>query len=236
MEVNNNKKIINYESGYVIKSAREGIYVLLDNNYNVIGIRKYNTMLGKEVKMELECYENGLFPKLSYPFNNYTIKDIIDLSSRIEDIDAYDEDNVLLVKMDGTWQSNNDLEDGIYLLAYAKFLGEELKDFNRYARHMISLNGVCMNESDYLNHLINEISHGIKSYINKKIIPCPSDILNLIGENPSEEKTKYFNYQVLMQLVQDLKKKKSNLEVVSDELLYTVKGKRGRTLHRVKTI
>mgnify|MGYP003308024745 CR=1 FL=1 len=76
-----------YDDAIIMNSPKKGIYVILDRNYNTIGIHKveFATMhLTKEdiVKGYSELYdlvdkESGCY--FSYPFENLSLKQIIDL-------------------------------------------------------------------------------------------------------------------------------------------------------------
>ncbi len=137
-EVINKLGFSNYNSidvtdEYIIINCNMGIRIILDYNFNILNVLNNNN--------------TDISKKLSFPFDNYDVEDIVSISKNIdteEDIDS----NLNI--------SNNDK-----LLAYIKFLSLELEKYFSLSYKMQSLGYGMPDSSQYLNSIINKINNYI---------------------------------------------------------------------------
>lgn len=173
-----------YDDVIIIDSPKIGIYVLLDKNYNIIGVHKTELSTFNLSKSELclgysELYntinEDARF-RLCYPFQNFSLKQIVDISNRIEIIETnHEHSSEMLV--------NGELVDGendstyIELLSYIKILGKEIKEYYSNCYQMYMMNFDYPNVIAYINQFIYNIDECINKSISTNERPFPIDIL-----------------------------------------------------------
>lgn len=105
-----------FENIILLSTPIEGLYIILDKNYNTIGIEK-------NASQKLELFANDFYEKYSksieetpsnklfeYPFENYTIKKFIDFSNIIDELD------------------NKDDTEYVELISYIKFISKEIQN------------------------------------------------------------------------------------------------------------
>ena len=173
-----------YEDIIILNSPKKDIFVLLDNNYNTIGIHKLKQ--GNQTKSIEEYaikyrdlynysgYNNGL--DLPYPFQNFSLKQIVDLANRV----IFHKDRVFVND-----KYVLDDHDNIYisLLAYIKFLGMQIEQYFLNAYQM-KMEGFEYPEVHlYLRSIILNIDECINMYIDKKTRPFPIDIIQYLGQD-----------------------------------------------------
>ena len=198
--------------GNVIKlnSQKKGIYTLIDEYYNVIGVYTDELSLKHQTKEELtdkiakiyikyssNVNKNGQYILPSI-FGGFSLKDIQCLSNRIEilptnhghstdmtinfqKVDRIDEDDVSKVCF--------------YYLAYISFLGSYLKQYFQKSFHMKSLGFDYPDVYDYLNNLVSNIEKGIENIDRSPV----ADISVSIGETGRKFLDEYSNvlYQII---------------------------------------
>lgn len=125
----------------------------MDENYNVFGVEEWDPLIKTFPSFVNEkCYEYWSFTSelyddgFNYPFEGYTLKQLIDLSNRIEIMEST-HGHTLCTRVNGDWYDRNDedYEDEFQMLSYIKFLGEELKQYFLLNYHMQSIGYVKTN-------------------------------------------------------------------------------------------
>lgn len=213
-----------FKNGYLLGTYEKNIYILLDKNYNTIGIRKIDGGGGnfhEVVQSELARYEEGMFPHLSYPFESLTLKEIIEVSSQIEEVDTYYDEELCYVKANDIWYPFSLQDDYLSVLLYIKYLGEKLKQYHVYAYQMHTLGINMLSESDYLNAIMNKVTKCLEEYHRQN--PNSSNRLALNNHiDVSSSESAYLNSEVANALLKDLCAKKkgySKLSSISKKLV-----------------
>ena len=198
--------------GNVIKlnSRKKGIYTLIDENYNVIGVYADELSLEHQTKEELEntiaktyekysskVDENGEYI-LPSVFGGFSLKDILDLSNRIEILSSNQGHSTSMMincqEVDRT--SEDDFSKVcFYFLAYISFLGNYLKKYFKESFRMKSLGFDYPDVYTYLNNLVSNIEKGIE---NIDTFPV-RDIADSVGETGIDFLDGYSNalYQII---------------------------------------
>ena len=158
--------------GNVIKlnSNNKGIYTLIDEHYNVIGVYTDELSLEHQTKEELankiakiyknysEVNETNILPA---PFEGLSLKEIQDLSNRIEIMsDGHFTD--MTINLQDVCKTDDDFSKlCFYYLTYIKFLGCYINKYFKESFHMKSLGASYPDVYTYLSKIIN----GIEEYI-----------------------------------------------------------------------
>ncbi len=172
-----------YKDIIILNSPKKDIFVLLDDNYNTIGIHKLE--YGKSIEEYAKNYQNlynyvddnyGL--DLPYPFQNFTIKQIVDIADRVT-FDGYKvfvNDKLVIDEIMGK-------PDNIYisLLAYFKFLGMQIEQYFLNAYQMKMLGFDYPEVHSYVKNIVLNINECINMSIDKKTRPFPIDITDYLG-------------------------------------------------------
>lgn len=190
------------------------IYVLFDKNYNTICIEKCDWINDYEdlknfvkAKYDIHCNLPNIFPfgkKFGYPFEELTLKQIIDLSNRIEVMET-NHGHSLSTKVNGDWYDRNSEENQEYfqLLSYVKFLGEQIKSYFIINYHMQAMGFEVPDVYEYVRTLISKLNECVDFYLEHNRRPYPSDILSGLGQNYREVKLDGILYDVADLLMQD---------------------------------
>ena len=177
-----------YKDIIILNSPKKDIFVLLDNNYNTIGIHKLED--GKQMKSIEEyaikyqnLYNNVDYNSeltLPYPFQNFSLKQIVDLASRVSFYKNHVivNDKYVLDDYDNTY---------ISLLAYIKFLGAQIEQYFFNAYQMKMLGFEYPEVHSYLKSIMVNINECIDINIDKKTRPFPIDIVEYLGHNNVEK-------------------------------------------------
>lgn len=172
----------------------EEIYVLFDKNYNTICIEKCDWIVDYEdltnfVKTKYKTYSSladkfSFERKFSYPFESYTLKQIIDLSNRVEIMET-NHGHTLCTRVNGDWYDRNygENEENFQLLSYIKFLGEEIKQYFLLNYHMQTMGFEVPDVYSYVRSLISKVNVCVDYHLEYNKRPWPSDILSSIGQN-----------------------------------------------------
>lgn len=215
------------KENYIIalNNPNEDIYVLFDKNYNTICMEKCDYINDRE---DLENFINSRYvmynnlpcvfnyrKNFGYPFQDFTLKQIIDLSNRIEIMETND-GQVLSTRVNGYWYDRDKYENKEYfqLLSYIKFLGEEIKEYFKLNYHMQTMGFDVPDIYEYVRTLINKINNSVDLNIKNNKINCPNDILKLIGKNPRELKMNEILYDINNLLIS-----KKDLSIIAKALL-----------------
>lgn len=195
-----------YKDTIILNSPIKDIYVLFDKDYNTIGIHKVEPKT-KHLTMEeiSELYTNlyNLVDEkknycFSYPFQNFSLKEIIDISDRIHVKHSSE------IFVNGDLVINEDNENYINLLLYIKFLGEQIKQYFLNAYQMKIMGFDYPDVYEYVNRLIANINMCIDDNIKNNRRPLPIDIINYLGqERKNIDKYNYALYNIIDLLLKE---------------------------------
>lgn len=209
--------IFNFPNQNYIISLSEpigNIYVLLDKNYNTICVKKCDWIndfadLKYFVDSRYDIYNNLpnvylLKKNFDYPFENFTLKQIIDLANRVEVIETT-QGHISSMKVNEDWYDRNSDENQEYfqLLSYVKFLGEEIKRYFLLSYHMQTMGFKVPDLDEYVRTLISKLNKCVNFYLEDNRRPYPSDILSGLGQNYREVKLDGILYDVIYLLMKD---------------------------------
>lgn len=197
------------------------IYILLDKNYNTICIEKCDWITSYEdlrnfvedrynshcsLPSELPSFQKLGYPfeKFGYPFGNFSLKQIMDLSSRVEVRDT-NHGHSLITRINGDWyyRKSQQHEDYFQLLSYVKFLAEEIEQYFILNYHMQKMGFEVPDVYSFTRALISKIDKCVNYYIKKNIRPFPYDILSYIGQNSKKLSFDGILYDVVELLLND---------------------------------
>lgn len=178
-----------YDDVIIINSPKTFIYVLLDKNYNIIGVHKVKPATIHFSKREIARGYNELYStlneddrfKLHYPFESFSLKQIVDISNRVEIIETnHGHSSDIIVNgslVDG-------INDSVYieLLSYIKILGNEIKEYYLNCYHMYIMGFDYPDVFAYINAFMDNIDECINKSINNNERPFPIDILRYTGK------------------------------------------------------
>lgn len=179
-----------YGNVILINTHIEGLYVIFDKNYNTIGIER-------NLHQDKECFANNFYErysqftdmvpfgeKLDYPFDNYTLKNFIDLANKVDIIEG-NHGHSISIKVNGEWYDRNSHENEEYfqLLSYIKFISEEIKRYFLMNYHMQAMGFLIPDIYSYVRALIKNINASVDYQVENNQRPWPSDILSSIGQN-----------------------------------------------------
>lgn len=176
-----------YDDVILLNAPIENLYVMLDKNYNIISIESKSSNECKRDFVKREYYGYNLSSLDYSPFKNFSLKQIVDIASRIEISKNY-HGHSLSTKINGELFSRESDEEADYyqLLSYIKFLGEEIKRFFSLSYQWKVLGFDAPNIYEYLRHLICRIDNCINACITNNKRPWPADVLSSIGRNNEE--------------------------------------------------
>ena len=175
-----------YEDIIILNSSKNDIFVLLDDNYNTIGIHKleYSSQIKNIEKCAIKYrnlynyVDSNNWLNLPYPFKNFSLKQIVDLANRVD----FYKNHVIV---NGKYVLDD--YDNVYisLLSYSKFLKEQIEQYFLNAYQMKMLGFEYPEVHSYLKSIVTNIDQCINMYINKKTRPFPIDIIQYLGQDRS---------------------------------------------------
>lgn len=173
----------------VLNTPKQNVFVLLDENYNTIGVHSNNSEKPEEkVKRCIRTYnkiytdaDNDYGYELPYPFQNYSLKQFLDISKLI----SFRETNhghSSETSVNGINIDDFD-EDSKALLSYIMFLSDLINEYYVTVYHMTILGYECPDIYSYTNNLNSRIRECINTNIKENNRPFPVDVINFIGLN-----------------------------------------------------
>lgn len=164
-----------YFGSILLNTPTEGLYVVFDKNYNTTGI------------VNLNSQGTLIYTKSNYPFEGFTLKQIIDLSNIIDILET-NHGHSLSTRINGIWYDRDSQENEEYfqLLSYIKFLGEEIQKYFLLSYHMQTIGFEVPDVFSYVRNLTSKVNNCIDNHLLKNERPMPSDILSYIGQNHRE--------------------------------------------------
>lgn len=186
----------------IVNSPKKGIYVILNKNYNTIGIHKVDEGNKHFTDEELvegysELYDyvdidRGLsFP---HPFEQFSLKQIMELSNRVFIHDT-NHGNSFHMIID---EKIVDCSEYATILSYIKFLGEQINEyfFNYY--QMMMMDFTYPDIYSYIRNLVNNINECIRLNMEKGRNVLPIDVLDYLGQDRRNlDKYEHLLYQII---------------------------------------
>ena len=165
----------------VVGTANKDVFVLMDEEYNVIGAHRFNKT-DKERSLYNAIYNARSIYNYIYVLYDLTIRDIVELSNRVE-LTEQNHGHSFRMIVNG---EDVDMDYGkhyIELLSYIKFLGKKIENYysNLYKAKMLGIE--YPNVISYVISLVNNIDNCINESIEENKRPWPIEILAHIGDN-----------------------------------------------------
>lgn len=200
-----------YGDVILLNTSNKYVYVLLDKNYNTIGIHKVefaNMHLTKqqitdgynEIYNLIDESEGYCFP---YPFQNLSLKQIVNLSNRIN-IYGSNHGHSSDFTINGDMIIGENDKTYICLLSYIKFMGIQIEEYflNSYKMKILGF--------DYpdIHSYIKNTMYNIRQCVNDNIKigrrPFPVDVLEYIGQNNKDiELYNHYLYNIIDLLMKE---------------------------------
>lgn len=176
----------------VLSTPITDLFIIMDKNFNTIGV-EYIDLDFEDLEEYISnkyygyCNFTDVLPcgdNLGYPFEEFTLKNIIDLSNRVE-VRETNQGHSLRIKVNGDWHDKNaeENEDYFKLLSYIKFLGEEIKQYFLLSYHMQAMEFEMPDVYAYVRTLNNKLLEYVFNCAAFSKRPIPSDYLSYIGQN-----------------------------------------------------
>ncbi len=165
-----------YENTIILNTPKKDVFVLLDENYNTIDILK---MVDNDYQTTIEnhllAYKSPNY--LPYPFQDFSLKQLLDLANRIsiDRLRTFVNDKLVFGNQNNSY---------ILLLTYVKFLSEQIEQYFLNAFQMKIMGFSYPDAYSYINSLIQNINECIMLYIENEKRPFPIDIINYLGQDP----------------------------------------------------
>lgn len=201
-----------YDEVIVLNTPIDNLFVLMDKNYNTFCIDKLKSEFEDledfiEEKYCTFCNYTDIVPfgeNFGYPFEEFTLKNIIDLASRIEVMET-NHGHSLSMQINGEWYKRDEveLEDYFKLLFYIKFLGEEIKQYFLLSYHMKAMGFEVPDIYTYVRQLISKVNERVDNCLNHYRRLYPKNILSYIGQNYHETDMNGILYDVIDLLMTD---------------------------------
>ncbi len=198
-----------YDDIILVSTPTKGLYVILDENYNTIGVEKITSQNLEEFVSDFYEKYSTNSKRFDYPFENYTLKNFIDLANDINIIGA-NHGNSNYTRINGKWYDRSKHKNDEYfkLLSYVKFISEEMKMYFLTSYHMQVMGFEFPDIYSYVNSLMKNMT----TYINQQIAsdqrPWPIDILSSIGQNNAN-----LNFDSMLYDIADLLMKQKGIKV-----------------------
>lgn len=211
--------IIGISKDAILLNKAGNVVVLFDKNYNTISVESNVELSSIE---EIDYYMARKYREYSsftddmpfgenfgYPFEKYTLKDVVDISNRIETMEV-NHGHSIIFKVNGEWYENDPENDYLQILAYIKFLGEELKQYFLYCYNMQMMEFEVPDPYLYIRRLIKKVDESVEYYTSRRMRPYPCDVLNYIGQNHRE-----LNYDGILYCTIDLLMRQKGIKIKS---------------------
>lgn len=202
-----------YDDIILVSTPTKRLYVVLDENYNTIGVEKItNQKLEEFISDFYERYSTNS-KTFSYPFENYTLKNFIDLGNKIDIIEA-NHGNSSYTRINEKWYDRSKHKNDEYfkLLSYVKFISEEMKMYFLTSYHMQVMGFEFPDVYSYVNALMNNITTYINQQIANNQRPWPTDILSNIGQTSTNA-----TFDSMLYDIADLLMKQKEVKVKDDD-------------------
>lgn len=204
-----------YDDVILLFTKTEDLYVFMNKDFDIIGVQN-NFQDVCEEEFVMNFYEEYSQRKdIIYPFSKYTLKNLIELSNKI---DIIPEHGYPEIGINGTWILSDAKEDEKYkdLLLYVKFLDEMIYRYFQEYYHMSSLGwGQSMpNVYEYVRSIMDILNYCVK-YCNNK-----NDVMDYLGVNMIQDE---FVASLLYGVVAAIKSHQTDLKPLANDLLKILK-------------
>lgn len=199
-----------YDDVIMLHTPKSGIYVLLDNNYNVMGIHVVepaniyppNEYIARTNKMIYNKVDEREGRSFSSPFQNFSLKQIVDAASSIEIRETnHGHSSELLIN--GLTVNDNLSDNYLGLLSYIKFLGEQIKQYFLNAYHMKMMGFEYPDVYSYINRIMYNIDECLRKNAGKDRV-LPIDIIEYLGQNRKTiDKYNHHLYKIIDLLIKE---------------------------------
>ena len=209
----------------LVKTPISDLYVILDYNFNTIGVETK-----KFYELE-ENFANDFYKKycnykdvvqygenFEYPFNDYTLKNFIDIGSMLSDDPKIFEKNF-----------KERSKEYYQILSYIKFIYDNIKKYFITYYHFQVMGFEAPNIYLYIRTLNEKINECIDIFANNNMKPLPNDILNFIGRN-----FRMTDSNKMLSDIIDLKNVQNDLSIVSNEILKDIKSFDSESIQELK--
>lgn len=214
-EICNNVIIV---SSYI----NQNLFLLLDENYNIIGIHKINNsknVIEETAKKYNEYHNNEINTsknKLPIPFQKYSMKQLLDLNDRIEERGYNNGHSTYLIINDNLIEFDQEDKKYVNLLYYIKFFGNIIHEYYLNYYHMLMLDFKYPTVYEYVNIINDKINNYVTDNQNKRINPV--QVIGYLGF--SKSKIEYYINEIneIIELLTN-----ENIESISNEALKLLK-------------
>lgn len=208
----------------VVKTPKQDMHMLLDENYHIIDFADF--LCEKDVENIKKHYHNYITPssaRLEYsigaPFHSFSIKNIHDVSSRIE-LETRQNGSPYEFWINGELVEKDGIDNYLQGISYLKFMEEEIEFYWKSIYQLRLLDYQTPNINAYLRDVKERMNTFINQSLEVEVRPHPVDILGYIGQ-PNFQKDGLL-YDVIDLLMNDrgYKAKSGTLdkiEKISDE-------------------
>ena len=172
-----------YKDIIILNSPKKDISIFFDEDYNTIGIHKFDhSDQTKSIEEYATKYRdsynnadnNGL--NLAYPFQNLSLKQIVELAKRIT---IYND----IVIVNNKFVIDDYYNVYLSLLSYIEVLRILIEQYFFNAYQMKVLGFAYPEVHSYLKSIMLNIEECIDMYIAKKTRPLPIDVIKYLGQD-----------------------------------------------------
>ena len=209
-----------WDNVIIIETPKKGMYVLMDEHYNIIDITKLYTSESKKTVAEYKSeYTNVVREKghvFKKPFEDFSISQIINLADRIS-IVLSNQGNSTYMLVNGEYVTDN--KNNIYtlLLYYIKFLGEQIKEYYMKLYQMKIMGFDYPDIYTYMNRIIEKIEELASD--EKDNYPFPTNIVKYLGQvDKVDAKYQHMLYKIVRLLDREKDREFENISVLANNL------------------
>lgn len=187
-----------FDNIIVSTTPKDNLNVFFDNDYNLIGIEENKDDLELEeiVKNYYEKYSTN--KPFAYPFQGYTLKDVINLADRVEVIETNHGHSIATIINGDVYSRTHEVNDFFKLLSYVKFIGESIKDYFKISYPLMLLDIDTKDVEFYIKGLMQIINTYVYDSVRELKRPWASDIQERLGKSVDE------NDNIMLQDIVDL--------------------------------
>lgn len=167
----------------ILNTPKSDIYVLFNDVYDTIGIHNNAEFhISKEEMAQIYSKAQDTSLNFSYPFENLSLKQIMALSKRTK---LYEKNHghSTQVIVNGDLIDNENNEDYIGLLAYIKFLTDEIRQYFLDSYHMKMMGFDYPDVYLYIKTLMENVEKCIEIRTSNYNRTLPRDIIEYLGQN-----------------------------------------------------
>lgn len=200
----------------LLNSVGKDIYILLDKDYNTLAIEKaYITNVNKFINSlynEYKTYVDNFY--LPYPFDKLTFQQIVDISNRITISEEIERKVMTINNIDCIYKKNDDYSR---LLAYIKFLGKEIRNYQSYLYFNKVMGIEVVDVASHIKTLIEKINVFIELSVKNKKVICVDELIEYMNNEDYE----YYEYKFLLQEVINLLLKQKGYKIENQKFQRT---------------